>query len=86
MTNPHADPTKANTRRQEIIAEKVKAAGEWLNEIERTICSRRTWINASRSGLRSKVIREYAQEYAAILNIHIRTARKYLMAALEKIK
>jgi len=81
MSNPHANPTRANTRRHEIIAEKIVAAGKWLDEplLPDGKVTRRFVLAFS-----YQTINQYAPEYAALLSIHPRTARRYLDVAYQQ--
>lgn len=77
--------TASHAARAVNHAAKIAAAGEWLDEADPDLLNAET-----RRGFLKKIsfwrpfIKIYAAEYAALLNVHPRTARRHLLAALEQ--
>lgn len=83
MSNPNASPALANARRQEIVSEKIMAASEWLDEVrDGKKYTRREFIE----GFNGHIGKVMLMQYAKLRNIHPRTARKYLDAAIKETK
>jgi len=78
MSDKNANPNSANLRRQVLLTEAIARAGAWLDEVvpESDIITRRLILVVT--GNTSKL----ANEYAELTVLNVRTAQRYLNAAL----